>query len=73
MAAALFLGEMLTATAMGFFESAIQRAAMIALFVPLIISSGGNSGSQATTIVIRSLALGEVMLSRLVGALLFGS
>ena len=59
---ALFLGEMLTATAMGFFESAIQRAAMIALFVPLIISSGGNSGSQATTIIIRSLALGEVRL-----------
>jgi magnesium transporter len=59
---ALFLGEMLTATAMGLFESAIQRAAMVALFVPLIISSGGNSGSQATTIIIRSLALGEVML-----------
>jgi magnesium transporter len=58
----LFLGEMLTASAMGFFESAIQRAAMVALFVPLIISSGGNSGSQATTILIRSLALGEVFL-----------
>jgi magnesium transporter len=57
---ALFLGEMLTATAMGFFKSAIQRAAMVALFVPLIISSGGNSGSQATTIVIRSLALLEI-------------
>lgn len=60
--AVLFLGEMLTATAMGFFESAIQRAAMVALFVPLIISSGGNSGSQATTIIIRSLALREIML-----------
>ena len=60
---ALFLGEMLTATAMGFFESEIERAAMVALFVPLIISSGGNSGSQATTIVIRSLALGEVTLA----------
>ena len=60
---ALFLGEMLTATAMGFFEAEIERAAMVALFVPLIISSGGNSGSQATTIVIRSLALGEVTLS----------
>jgi len=58
----LFLGEMLTATAMGFFESAIQRAAMVALFVPLIISSGGNSGSQATTIIIRSLALREITL-----------
>ncbi|MGB7160111.1 MAG: magnesium transporter [Tepidisphaeraceae bacterium] len=58
----LFLGEMLTATAMGFFESEIQRAAMVALFVPLIISSGGNSGSQATTIVIRSLALREIAL-----------
>jgi magnesium transporter len=60
---ALFLGEMLTATAMGFFESEIERAAMVALFVPLVISSGGNSGSQATTIIIRSLALGEVTLS----------
>jgi magnesium transporter len=60
--AILFLGEMLTATAMGFFESEIQRAAMVALFVPLIISSGGNSGSQATTIIIRSLALREIML-----------
>ncbi len=58
----LFCGEMLTATAMGFFESEIQRAAIIALFVPLIISSGGNSGSQATTIVIRSLALREIAL-----------
>jgi magnesium transporter len=61
--AVLFFGEMLTATAMGFFESEIQRAAMVALFVPLIISSGGNSGSQATTIIIRSLALREIMLS----------
>jgi magnesium transporter len=58
----LFFGEMLTATAMGFFEAEIQRAAMVALFVPLIISSGGNSGSQATTIVIRSLALAEITL-----------
>ena len=58
----LFFGEMLTATAMGFFEAQIQRAAMVALFVPLIISSGGNSGSQATTIIIRSLALREIML-----------
>jgi magnesium transporter len=60
--AVLFFGEMLTATAMGFFELEIQRAAMVALFVPLIISSGGNSGSQATTIIIRSLALREIML-----------
>lgn len=58
--AILFLGEMLTATAMGFFEAQIHQAAMIALFVPLIISSGGNSGSQATTIIIRSLALREI-------------
>ncbi len=58
----LFLGEMLTATAMGFFEREIQRAVVLALFVPLIISSGGNSGSQAATLVIRALALGEVTL-----------
>ncbi|HEY0784144.1 MAG TPA: magnesium transporter [Thermoanaerobaculia bacterium] len=58
----LFLGEMLTATAMGFFENEIERAVVLALFVPLIISSGGNSGSQASTLVIRALALGEVTL-----------
>lgn len=58
--AALFLGEMLTATAMGHFEDDISRAVVLALFVPLIISSGGNSGSQATTLVIRAMALGEV-------------
>jgi magnesium transporter len=58
----LFLGEMLTATAMGFFEKEIERAVVLALFVPLIISSGGNSGSQASTLVIRALALGEVRL-----------
>jgi magnesium transporter len=57
---ALFLGEMLTATAMGFYEKEIARAVVLALFVPLIISSGGNSGSQATTLVIRAMALGEV-------------
>jgi magnesium transporter len=57
---ALFLGEMLTATAMGSFEQEISRAVVLALFVPLIISSGGNSGSQASTLVIRALALGEV-------------
>jgi magnesium transporter len=60
--AALFLGEMLTATAMGRFEAEITRAVVLALFVPLIISSGGNSGSQATTLVIRAMALGEVRL-----------
>ena len=63
---ALFLGEMLTATAMSAFEAEIARAVVLALFVPLIISSGGNSGSQASTLVIRALALGEVTLARLV-------
>jgi magnesium transporter len=58
----LFLGEMLTATAMGFFEKEIARAVVLALFVPLIISSGGNSGSQGSTLVIRALAVGEVTL-----------
>jgi magnesium transporter len=58
----LFLGEMLTATAMGYFEMEIARAVVLALFVPLIISSGGNSGSQAATLIIRALALGEVTL-----------
>lgn len=58
--AALFLGEMLTATAMAFFEEEIAKAVILALFVPLIISSGGNSGSQASTLVIRAMALGEV-------------
>ena len=58
----LFLGEMLTATAMGFFEREIERAVVLALFVPLVISSGGNSGSQASTLVIRALALREVRL-----------
>jgi magnesium transporter len=60
---ALFLGEMLTATAMGAFEHEISKAVVLALFVPLIISSGGNSGSQASTLVIRALALGEVRVS----------
>ena len=58
----LFLSEMLTATAMSFFEHEIQRAVVLALFIPLIISSGGNSGSQAATLVIRAMALGEVTL-----------
>jgi magnesium transporter len=60
--AVLFLGEMLTATAMGYFEHEIAQAVVLALFVPLIISSGGNSGSQATTLVIRAMAVGEVRL-----------
>ncbi|MCC6629205.1 MAG: magnesium transporter [Chloroflexi bacterium] len=58
--AALFLGEMLTATAMGYFEEEIARAVVLALFIPLIISSGGNSGSQATSLLIRAMALREV-------------
>jgi magnesium transporter len=57
---ALFLGEMMTASAMGAFEHEISQAVVLALFVPLIISSGGNSGSQASTLVIRALALGEL-------------
>jgi magnesium transporter len=60
--AILFLGEMLTATAMGYFSAEIERAVVLALFIPLIISSGGNSGSQATTLVIRAMALGEIRL-----------
>jgi magnesium transporter len=60
--AILFLGEMLTATALGYFEGELDKAVVLALFLPLIISSGGNSGSQATTLVIRAMALGEVAL-----------
>ncbi len=59
---ALFLGEMLTATAMGHFEGEISKAVVLALFIPLIISSGGNSGSQATSLIIRAMALREVTL-----------
>ena len=58
----LFIGEMFTATAMGYFENEIGKAVVLALFVPLIISSGGNSGSQAATLVIRALSLGEIKL-----------
>ena len=58
----LFLGEMLTATAMTHYEEEIERAVVLALFIPLLISSGGNSGSQATTLVIRAMALGELRL-----------
>ncbi len=60
--AVLFVGEMFTASAMGFFQSEIEKAVVLALFIPLIISSGGNSGSQATTLIIRAIALGEVRL-----------
>ncbi len=56
----LFLGEMFTASAMSFFEGEIQKAVVLSLFLPLIISSGGNSGSQAATLVIRALSLGEI-------------
>jgi len=56
----LFLGEMLTATAMGYFDQEISKAVVLALFVPLIISSGGNSGSQAATLIIRAMALKEL-------------
>jgi magnesium transporter len=58
----LFLGEMLTATAMQGYNGEIEKAAVLAMFLPLIISSGGNSGSQATTLVIRAMAVGEVKL-----------
>ena len=58
----LFLSEMLTATAMGKFEAEIAKAVVLSIFVPLVISSGGNSGSQASTLIIRAMALGEVTL-----------
>lgn len=58
----LFVGEMLTATAMSYYEAEIEKAVVLALFVPLVISSGGNSGSQAATLLVRALALGEVRL-----------
>jgi len=56
----LFVGEMFTASAMAYYEHEIQRAVVLALFIPLIISSGGNSGSQASTLIIRAMALDEV-------------
>jgi magnesium transporter len=56
----LFLGEMLTATVMKYFEDEIARAVVLALFIPLIISSGGNSGSQASTLIIQAMAMGEI-------------
>jgi magnesium transporter len=59
----LFLGEMLTATAMQFFQAEIETATVLALFIPLIMSSGGNSGSQASTLIIQAMALGELTIS----------
>ena len=59
---ALFLSEMRTATAMQHFEGEIERAAVLAMFIPLVMSSGGNSGSQATSLIIRAIALGEIRL-----------
>jgi magnesium transporter len=56
----LFIGQMLTATVMGFFEAELAHALVLALFIPLIISSGGNSGSQASTLIIRAMSLGEL-------------
>jgi magnesium transporter len=61
--AALFIGEMLTASAMQHFEGELEKAVVLTLFIPLIMSSGGNSGSQATSLIIRALALGELKLS----------
>jgi magnesium transporter len=58
----LFVGEMFTATAMARYEEQIAKAVVLALFIPLIISSGGNSGSQASTLIIRSLAVREIRL-----------
>ena len=59
----LFLGEMLTATAMQYFQAEIEAATVLALFIPLIMSSGGNSGSQASTLIIQAMALGEVRIA----------
>ena len=77
----LFLGEMLTATAMSYFEDEIAKATVLALFIPLIISSGGNSGSQASTLIIQAMAVGEITLAEwwhvlrreLVSGLMLGS
>ena len=59
----LLIGEMFTATAMGFFEQEIAKAVVLALFIPLIISAGGNAGSQATSLIIRAMSLGELSIS----------
>lgn len=60
----LFFGELMTATALGFFEEQISKAVVLALFLPLIISSGGNAGSQSSTLIIRAMALGEVKMTQ---------
>lgn len=60
--AILFVGQMLTATAMQFYQIELESAVVLSLFIPLIISSGGNTGSQASTLIIRAMALGEVRL-----------
>lgn len=59
----LFLGEMLTATAMKYFEGEIQKFVVLVLFIPLIISSGGNTGSQASTLIIQAMAVGEITIA----------
>ena len=59
----LFLSEMLTTTAMSYFEDEIAKAVVLAVFIPLIISSGGNSGSQASTLIIQAMALGELTIA----------
>jgi magnesium transporter len=59
----LFLGEMLTATAMASYEHALDKALILSLFIPLIISSGGNTGSQASSLIIQALTVGEVTLA----------
>ncbi|WP_185867058.1 magnesium transporter [Blattabacterium cuenoti] len=56
----LFIGEMLTTTVMQEFSSVIEKAVVLALFIPLVVSSGGNSGSQAASLIIQAMALGEV-------------
>jgi len=58
----LFISEMFTSTAMGYFEKEMQKATVLMIFLPLILSSGGNSGSQATTLIIRAMALRDVTL-----------
>ena len=75
----LFLSELLTATAMAYFNDEIAKATMLAMFIPLIMSSGGNSGSQASTLVIQAMAVGEVysdwwrvMRSEILSVLLLG-
>jgi magnesium transporter len=59
----LFIGEMLTATAMAYFSDEIQKAVVLSIFVPLIVSSGGNSGSQASTLIIQAMAVAEVTIA----------